>query len=229
MLTDAQVKVLTNDIKVRNVIHMLQQDLQRLTEAIVEHRAQKADDRCIEDDDQLYAALKDNIKCDRRVGDKAAMLHNCKRFIENRCQEGGWPTYAELEAKLHAAELQVHDNQTLREDYEALVAENAHRDSVVAECRAAVETYKEAAHRDEETIKELKARIAGPVERSETFKEVRDERDQALKTVALLADTLKEVQGKLAKVFEVVTQPLNFTNPDQMVQVVDMVRGLVAK
>lgn len=72
----------------------------RITElenAIRTHRAQKADDRCIEDDDRLYEVLGDGIKCDRRVGDKDAMLHNCQRFIENRCQGGGWPTYAELE------------------------------------------------------------------------------------------------------------------------------------
>lgn len=68
--------------------------------AIKTHRAQKADDRCIEDDDRLYAALGDGIKCDRRVGSKGEMLKNCARFIEKRCEEGQWPTYAELEAKI---------------------------------------------------------------------------------------------------------------------------------
>lgn len=76
-----------------------------LEEAIKTHRSQKADDRCIEDDDRLYEALGDGIKCDRRVGDKAAMLKNCKRFIENRCEAGGWPTYAELEQRIKEWEI----------------------------------------------------------------------------------------------------------------------------
>ena len=70
----------------------------RLTAAIVTHHAQKADDRCIEDDDRLYAAA-GLPPCDRRVGDKVAMLANCQRFIERRCEGGGWPSYAELEAE----------------------------------------------------------------------------------------------------------------------------------
>ncbi|MGE4195954.1 MAG: hypothetical protein AB7G11_02365 [Phycisphaerales bacterium] len=74
------------------------QRIKELEYAIREHRAQKADDRCIEDDDRLYEALGDGVKCDRRVGDKDAMLVNCKRFIENRCERGGWMSYAELEA-----------------------------------------------------------------------------------------------------------------------------------
>jgi hypothetical protein len=68
-----------------------------LEEAIRTHRSQKADDRCIEDDDRLYEALGDGVKCDRRVGSKEDMLENCKRFIKNRCEQGGWPTYAKLE------------------------------------------------------------------------------------------------------------------------------------
>ena len=39
--------------------------------AVNEHHDQKADDRCIEDDDKLYAAA-GLPPCDRRVGDKAA-------------------------------------------------------------------------------------------------------------------------------------------------------------
>jgi hypothetical protein len=71
-----------------------------LESAIREHRDAKADDRCIEDDDSLYEALGDGIKCDRRVGDKADMLINCARFIEKRCEGGGWPSYVELETQL---------------------------------------------------------------------------------------------------------------------------------
>jgi sarcosine oxidase delta subunit len=73
---------------------------ERLRAAIFKHRSQKADDRCIEDDDELYAALGDGIKCDRRVGDKLAMLTNCARFIERRCEGGGWPSYADLESEI---------------------------------------------------------------------------------------------------------------------------------
>jgi len=69
----------------------------KLRAAIAEHHRQKADDRCIEDDDRLYASA-GLPPCDRRVGDKAAMLRNCERFIDRRCEGGGWPTYAELEA-----------------------------------------------------------------------------------------------------------------------------------
>lgn len=74
--------------------------IKELEDAIRLHRAQKADDRCIEDDDKLYAILGDGILCDRRVGDKVDMLQNCIRFINNRCESGNWPSYAELEEKL---------------------------------------------------------------------------------------------------------------------------------
>lgn len=70
-----------------------------LEAAIKIHHAQKADDRCIEDDDLLYAAA-GLPPCNRRVGDKVAMLHNCERFIQNRCGGGGWPNYVDLEAEL---------------------------------------------------------------------------------------------------------------------------------
>ncbi len=67
-----------------------------LENAIRWHRDQKADDRCIEDDDSLYAALGDGIQCDRRVGCKEEMLKNCARFIERRCEGGHWPNHREL-------------------------------------------------------------------------------------------------------------------------------------
>lgn len=76
---------------------------ERLKNAIRTHRNQKADDRCIEDDDRLYEALGDGIKCDRHVGDQCAMLENCKRFIANRTLGGGWIPYAELEEQLKDA------------------------------------------------------------------------------------------------------------------------------
>jgi len=75
------------------------EERRRLQEAIAEHHRQKADDRCREDDDKLYAAA-GLPPVDRRVGDKAAMLANCARFIERRCEGGGWPSYAELEKQI---------------------------------------------------------------------------------------------------------------------------------
>lgn len=74
------------------------QRVSRLEAAIRAHRDQRADDRCIEDDDRLYEALGDGVKCDRRVGDKAEMLRNCERFIDRRCVGGHWPSYRDLEA-----------------------------------------------------------------------------------------------------------------------------------
>lgn len=79
----------------------LREETARLKNAIKMHRAQRADDRCIEDDDRLYEALGDGIKCDRRIGNPELMLANCKRFIRNRCEAGGpWKSYQELEAEL---------------------------------------------------------------------------------------------------------------------------------
>jgi hypothetical protein len=70
-----------------------------LQAAIAEHHAQKADDRCFLDDDELYAVAR-LPPVDRTIGNPAAMLENCKRFIAQRCQGGGlWKSYAELEAE----------------------------------------------------------------------------------------------------------------------------------
>lgn len=71
----------------------------KLLAAISEHHAQKADDRCVLDDDRLYAAA-GLPPCDRRVGSKEDMLKNCARFIDRRCESGGWKSYIELEAEL---------------------------------------------------------------------------------------------------------------------------------
>lgn len=74
--------------------------------AIAEHHRQKADDRCREDDDRLYAAA-GLPPADVRIGDPLAMVVNCVRFIKNRCEGGGWPSYVDLEAKLAAAEAKL--------------------------------------------------------------------------------------------------------------------------
>jgi hypothetical protein len=75
------------------------EEVERLREAVAKHHGQIADDRCWMDDDELYAAF-GLPPVDRRVGDKAAMRANCDRFIERRCEGGGWQSYAELEAKI---------------------------------------------------------------------------------------------------------------------------------
>ncbi len=73
----------------------------RVYDAVIEHHKQKADDRCWMDDSILYtAAGLPQDASHRCVGDKVAMRANCDRFIELRCGEGKWPTYAELEAKI---------------------------------------------------------------------------------------------------------------------------------
>lgn len=89
----------TGKVMPSHAFENLAEEVERLRQAIREHRGQKADDRCWMDDDRLYAALGDGIECDRRVGDKAAMLKNCERFIAARCAGGGWPSYVELEAE----------------------------------------------------------------------------------------------------------------------------------
>lgn len=107
-----------------------------LEAAIRAHRAAKADDRCIEDDDALYAALGDDIPCDRRVGDKFAMLRNCARFIENRCEGGGWPSYVEVEAERDAARQAL--DRFVAAANDALQAWDADRDSRVGKLLAAL-------------------------------------------------------------------------------------------
>lgn len=72
-----------------------------LQRAIEAHHAQKADDRCVEDDDRIYEAA-GLPPCDRRVGSKEDMLRNCERFIDRRCEGGHWPSYVELEAERDA-------------------------------------------------------------------------------------------------------------------------------
>lgn len=80
--------------------------IKELETAIAKHHSQKADDRCIEDDDALYVAA-GLPPCDRRVGDKEAMLANCKRFIERRCEGGKWPSYVDLEERIKELEAEA--------------------------------------------------------------------------------------------------------------------------
>ena len=82
-------------------------EVELLKNAIRKHRDQKADDRCVFDDEELYSVLNEPIPCDRRVGSKEEMLKNCKRFIETRCEQGGWKTYQELEQENKELKLEV--------------------------------------------------------------------------------------------------------------------------
>lgn len=87
-------------------IESLRQHRNRLYTAIKKHHDQKADDRCWMDDNELYAAAGLD-GADTRIGDPAAMLENCKRFVTLRCFNGGpWKSYVELEA----------ENEKLRKD-----------------------------------------------------------------------------------------------------------------
>jgi len=87
----------------------------RLRAAIVAHHGQKADDRCWMDDDALYAAA-GLPPCDHRVGDKAAMLANCSRYIERRCEGGQWPSYQELENEIARLRKRIAELEAMRDD-----------------------------------------------------------------------------------------------------------------
>lgn len=76
--------------------------------AIMVHHGQKADDRCVEDDDKLYAAAGLG-PVDRRVGDQTEMLKNCQRFIQRRTEGGGWPSYQQLEGLLEEVLKKIED------------------------------------------------------------------------------------------------------------------------
>lgn len=59
---------------------------------------QHADDLCWMTIDEIFKVAGLPVP-DRNVGDKKAMLANCSRFIDQMCSEGGWLSYAELEAE----------------------------------------------------------------------------------------------------------------------------------
>jgi len=105
----------------------------RAIEAVIEHHAQIADDRCRFDDDKLYEAC-GLPPVDRRVGDKAEMLKSCERFIDRRCNSGGWPTYSALRETLVDAVRAIDDLIVLGEQVskDPLVRERALRDRAKA-------------------------------------------------------------------------------------------------
>lgn len=116
-----------------------------LLDAVTQHHAQKADDRCWMDDDTLYAAAGLPV-CDRRVGDKEEMLFNCERFLLQRCEGGHWPSYAEMEA----------ERDQLRERVKVLEEEvDYYHDFLAKEQAYALAAQQQA----EQTIADLRQRL----------------------------------------------------------------------
>lgn len=76
--------------------------MENLLAVIREVQGQRADDTCWLDIDRVFQAAGLPVP-DRRVGDKAAMLNNCARYLEVLCEDGGWKSYAELEEELRQA------------------------------------------------------------------------------------------------------------------------------
>lgn len=75
----------------------LEVEVARLKAAVGRHRDQPGEDKCWQDDLELYAAcLDDGVVPDNRVGDPLEMLSNCVRFVRRRCAGGAWATYADL-------------------------------------------------------------------------------------------------------------------------------------
>lgn len=78
---------------------LVAEDLLAVRRVVADMWRQRADDRCVLDQDALYAAC-GLPPPDRRVGDQLAMIENCVRFVRTACAGGGpWKTYAELEAE----------------------------------------------------------------------------------------------------------------------------------
>ena len=69
---------------VKTILH-LQSENARLASAIRKHRDQRGDDRCWQDDHEMYAVLPEGFT--PPATDTAVELENCKRYIE--CRHGG--------------------------------------------------------------------------------------------------------------------------------------------
>ena len=74
----------------------------RLARTIGYAHRQFADDICWLDFVEIFKSC-GLAEPDRTVGDKQAMLENCRRFIDTYCRAGTWRSYAELEAARAAA------------------------------------------------------------------------------------------------------------------------------
>lgn len=172
MLTDAEVKALTTNVQVRNVIHMLQDDIRKL-------QAIAMDPKNLDPVFEFYDA---NNMVSRRHEDVVRELQQIYESLAlaKEANLAAEKVIASQDDLIKTMELQIHDNQSLREDYEALLKK-------YDEATEAFKLMKDAAQRDEETIRELKAIIKEPV-KSETFKEVRDERDKLIAAAKALME-----------------------------------------
>lgn len=75
--------------------------INQLEAAIRKHRDQRGDDRCWLDDLELYAVLDDGVVPDNSLPCKEKFLNNCSRYYDNRCQNGNWESYQELQDKIN--------------------------------------------------------------------------------------------------------------------------------
>jgi hypothetical protein len=95
-----------NEVQAAKTIRALVGAFDRLVQAIREHRDQRGDDRCWEDDAKLYAVLGEGDgEAETALPQKAEFLKSCERFYEQRqCpatagQRKGM-TIAQLEAEV---------------------------------------------------------------------------------------------------------------------------------
>ena len=105
--TDEYVTSLHDEI---NYFKLEVTELRKLKVVVEKMHAQLGPDRCVFDQDELYAAA-GLPPVDKRVGDKFAMLKDCIRYVDVMCEGGHWKTYADLEE----------ENKRLRESVERLV------------------------------------------------------------------------------------------------------------
>jgi hypothetical protein len=89
------------DHRLVELIDKLIKENEELINAIKVHRLQKSDDRCWLDDQKLYAVLNDGDLGNNILPPKEKFLMNCSRYYDNRCQNGNWPSYQELQDKLN--------------------------------------------------------------------------------------------------------------------------------
>ena len=94
----------------------LKQENARLLSVIRDVHSQNADDLCWMDIDRIFAAAGLPVP-DRTVGDQAAMLKNCERFIGVMCQGGHWKSYRELEERIAELTSQLATERSLKEAY----------------------------------------------------------------------------------------------------------------
>jgi len=91
---------------------------EKLLKVIKDVHSQKVDDVCWMDIDLIFKAAGLPIP-DRSVGDKDAMLKNCKVFIETMCSKGNWESYEKV--KKERDELRDKLNMYERAELEALL------------------------------------------------------------------------------------------------------------